>query len=673
MPAAQLEPVVRFIRDCVHHAQLSDAQLLTRFAADRDEGAFSALIRRHGPLVFGVCRRALRDTHAAEDAFQATFLLLARKASSLACPERLSNWLYGVACRVAARARAREARRRSCESKAPMPAPTMPDQAADWRDLRAVLDEEINRLPTRQRDAVVLCYLEGQTNARAATLLGCPRGSVATLLARARRRLRQRLAGRELAVPAVLACTWLAQQAEATIMPASLTCSTVEAAMQCAAGGLQAAGLVSSPAVALAKGVVRDMFWKKLTVTIAFLLVLVTLAGAGASLTGRTALARQPAAQSAGPRNLPLSKALRRSLKHAGFRVHEGGGVLRISLPGADALNAERIAAQRLLNTEVAYWNLYGGYWTLYSREQGLRFAHETFRLSKLRYEAGQVKASEFHQARGQYELFRAQRGQAISSVLEFERQLRNLMGMGIEDGTLFVPSDAPTLALCHPDWNAALNEALSKRPELRMTRQEIKAAQMKLTLAKNQVLPDLRFTAAYDCKSLGTRLDGADLGLTGTDINAFGSLAQMHYSDWMVGFCLASVQIRQAQLTLARAMETLKNQELKTRRFLDRQCEQISFAHKQIGGYRDQRVAFGELLRARNEEYKAGRGTLDILLETQRFWADALSSEYAAIATYNNALASFEFAKGAALKRHKISMEEIRSRGPAQPAVRRP
>jgi hypothetical protein len=319
-----------------------------------------------------------------------------------------------------------------------------------------------------------------------------------------------------------------------------------------------------------------------------------------------------------------------------------------------------------LLNLEVAYWNLYGGYWTLYSREQGLRFAYEAFKLSKFRYEAGQVKAADFYQTRGQYELFRAQRVQALSQVLEFERQLRALLGMDIEDGCRLVPSDSPTLAPYHPDWCSALDEALNKRPELYMTRQEIKAAQMNLILAKNQLLPDLRFTSTYDFNSIGTRLDGSDINGP-ANINALKNLAQMHNSDWAVGLRMivplgwrfASTQIRQAQLSLERTMETLKDQELKTRSYLGRQYEQISIAYEQIRANRAQREAFGEQLRARNEEYKAGRGTLDTLLEAQRFWADALNSEYSSIVTYNNALVTWEFAKGTIMQHDNIVIAE--------------
>jgi outer membrane protein TolC len=326
----------------------------------------------------------------------------------------------------------------------------------------------------------------------------------------------------------------------------------------------------------------------------------------------------------------------------------------------------ERNVIQMLLNAEVAYWNLYGAYWQLYSREQGLRFAYEAYKLSKYRYEAGQVKAADFYQTKGQYELFRAQRVQAISTVLENERQLRNLLSMDIEDGTRLMPSDSPTLAPYHPDWKTSLEDTLSKRPELYMARQEVKVAQMNLMLAKNALLPDLRFTSTYDYNAAGGRLDGRTTGAV-PNANALRNLASGQFSDWTIGLRLiipigyrfAFGQVRQAQLELARTMEILKDQELKAQSFLGRYYEQISVSYEQIRANRAQREAFGEQLRARQEEYKAGRGTLDILLEAQRFWADALASEYAAIVTYNNNLVEFEYAKGTIMQHDNVTISE--------------
>jgi RNA polymerase sigma factor (sigma-70 family) len=253
-------------------ADLSDGQLLARFINGREESAFAALVQRHGPMVLGVCRRACGDWHAAEDAFQATFLVLARKASSLRRPERLAAWLHGVAHRTACKARSEAARRLARERQAARPpaAPSCDDLAT--REVRDILDEEIGRLPARNRIAVVLCYLEGKTNAEAAAILGCSRGSVATLLARARERLRRRLGQRGLAAAAGHG---------PLNVPALLAGSTVRAVVASVCGqGTQAA----TTAAALAEGVVRGMMLSKWKIA-GTILLLTALAATGVGVT----------------------------------------------------------------------------------------------------------------------------------------------------------------------------------------------------------------------------------------------------------------------------------------------------------------------------------------------------------------------------------------------------
>src|SRR5262249_1365227 len=160
--------------------------LLQRWLARRDEAAFELLLWRHGPMVLALCRRLLRHAQDAEDAFQATFLTLVRKAGSIANREALAAWLYKVAYRVALRARAAAA------TRAALPITSMDLPAAEpaqdllWRDLRPVLDEEVSRLPARFRGPFVLCYLEGKTNEQAARELGCPLGTVLSRLSRGR-------------------------------------------------------------------------------------------------------------------------------------------------------------------------------------------------------------------------------------------------------------------------------------------------------------------------------------------------------------------------------------------------------------------------------------------------------------------------------------------------------
>jgi RNA polymerase sigma factor (sigma-70 family) len=174
----------------------TDSQLLARFAQSRDGAAFEQLVRRYGSMVLGVCRRVLGDANDAEDAFQATFLVLVRRAPSITQPDLLGNWLYGVAYRVARKARAQRAKR--AQQKAPTPAMSSPDPLVDavLRELQEQLDEELERLPTKYRAPLVLCYLEGLSNREAAQRLGWPVGSISHRLARGREMLRQRLQDR---------------------------------------------------------------------------------------------------------------------------------------------------------------------------------------------------------------------------------------------------------------------------------------------------------------------------------------------------------------------------------------------------------------------------------------------------------------------------------------------
>jgi RNA polymerase sigma factor (sigma-70 family) len=266
----------------------SDARLLERFAVAHDETAFEVLVQRFGPMVLGVCRRVLGDVHAAEDAFQATFLILAKKARSLTRQELVGNWLYGVAYRTARRAKADAARWHARERQAPMV--TAPDPLVEvtaW-DLRAVLDEEINRLPAKYRRPFVLCYLEGKTNEEAARKLAWPRGTVFTRLARARELLRTRLTRRGITLSGAGLAAFLTQETTAAV-PVALLGSTTRAAALFAAGNTAVAGAISTRAATLAEGALRAMFMSKMKATLTVLVVIVTLASGG-TLYGYRAL-----------------------------------------------------------------------------------------------------------------------------------------------------------------------------------------------------------------------------------------------------------------------------------------------------------------------------------------------------------------------------------------------
>jgi RNA polymerase sigma factor (sigma-70 family) len=216
---------------------LTDAQLLERFVSRRDEPAFAALMVRHGPMVLCLCRQMLRDKQEAEDAFQASFLVLARNAASIRKRPSLSSWLYGVAYRVAARLRGGAARRRTREA-ADVDLSELPSAAEPANpDLQPVLHEEIRRLPVKYRAPVVLCYLESKTNEEAASQLSWPVGTVKARLSRARDMLRMRLARRGMGVPTLFGHSPASTRNTASVLPIFLFNSTIHAAMRIVTSG----------------------------------------------------------------------------------------------------------------------------------------------------------------------------------------------------------------------------------------------------------------------------------------------------------------------------------------------------------------------------------------------------------------------------------------------------
>jgi RNA polymerase sigma factor (sigma-70 family) len=213
-----------------------DDVLLERFTARREEAAFAELVRRHGPLVLGICRRVLQHEQDSEDAFQAVFCVLARKAGTIRRGTAVGSWLYAVATRIARKAKAARVRRRMRESELPnVPAPDNPPES-EWRELWPILDEEVNRLPERYRQPFVLCHLEGKTTQEAAAELRCPRGTVTSRLTRARERLRARLVRRGLALSAGALAAAVSRQTATAAVPAELARTAVQTGLGYSAG-----------------------------------------------------------------------------------------------------------------------------------------------------------------------------------------------------------------------------------------------------------------------------------------------------------------------------------------------------------------------------------------------------------------------------------------------------
>jgi RNA polymerase sigma factor (sigma-70 family) len=246
------------------YRDLADSDLLDRFVQARDEVAFTALIERHGPMVFGVCRRALPNFHDAEDACQATLLVLARKAASVRNKTTLSNWLHGVACRVAANLKRDHSRRNSREQGVNALTATDPAAEITWREVQTVLDEEMQRLPERYRAPLILCYLECATRDEAAKLLGLSPTTLHGRLERARRLLRNRLAKRGLTLAAAMSAATLTETVAQAALAPTLVVSSTKAALLLATGQSLAESGIATPVLVLTKEALKTMFLTKL-------------------------------------------------------------------------------------------------------------------------------------------------------------------------------------------------------------------------------------------------------------------------------------------------------------------------------------------------------------------------------------------------------------------------
>lgn len=270
-------------------AAQGDAHLLQRFSANRDETAMAELIARHGLLVFGVCQRVLQNSHDAEDAFQAVFLVLARRAAAIRKPASLASWLFGVALRLAMKMKADASKRRQHENSVPVAPSTPPDDLA-WRELQSALDQELGRLPERQRLPLLLCYLEGLSQEEAAARLGWPRGTLKRRLECGRDALRQRLTRRGLTLAGGLLAVLPAQESLAAGLSAAVRAGLPRAAALFAARHQPTAGLVADRAPALAEGMLKAMTASRVK-SLSLLLALSTAVLATAGLVGYSLIA----------------------------------------------------------------------------------------------------------------------------------------------------------------------------------------------------------------------------------------------------------------------------------------------------------------------------------------------------------------------------------------------
>jgi len=325
MTKGGLPAILRHLRRTVAveagDSSASDADLLGRFIDSRDGIAFEAVVRRHASMVWNVCGRVLHDEADVEDAFQAVFLTLVRKAHTIDRRASVASWLHRVAYRVAVEARRQAARRFAREVHTMEHHLSQPGDDAAWRELQLVLDEEVCRLPEKYRAPVVLCYLQGRSNTEAARQLELPSGTVVTRLAWARRRLRKRLTQRGLSVSAALLSGGIIQRAEAAVVPQRLIDVTLRSSIRLASGATAAAGAETATALELSRAVTGTISAAqvKFTAVIAASLV---IAGGAAALRGRL--------PDGDPQPHPPATTLPQSDEVA-------------ARPGADALGIERV------------------------------------------------------------------------------------------------------------------------------------------------------------------------------------------------------------------------------------------------------------------------------------------------------------------------------------------
>jgi outer membrane protein TolC len=366
------------------------------------------------------------------------------------------------------------------------------------------------------------------------------------------------------------------------------------------------------------------------------------------------------------------------------FNFPVGASPFATNLPGQSSILVTRIRRDQsqvtfesqvnfmLANLETAYWNLYSAYYNLYAQEEGLRQSYDGYRFTEARVRAGTDPPQQLDQSRAQLELFRSQVYTARNQVLDSERSLRDFMGLRSDDGYRLVPVDEPNMAPYEPDFYESANETMAYRPDLMILRQEVKISQLQLRLTKNLRQPDLRFISSYDIAGLGTRLDGSqNIGADGsTPGNALASLGANQFNSWNVGLRMdvplgfrdTNAQVRQAQLLMTKNYVQLRNAELKALEYLTQQYRQVIYAHALIRPLTERRKALQLFLykfRIRIEIGSYQSQEYLNYLTGQRDLADSIRQEFAAIATYNSALAQFQFAKGTILRYNNIHLQE--------------
>jgi RNA polymerase sigma factor (sigma-70 family) len=607
--------------------ELTDGQLLERFSTGHGEIAelaFEALVDRHGPMVLRVCRAQLADQHDTQDAFQATFLILIKKARALWIRDSLGPWLHQVAFRTASCARSNAARRRRHEGRvAELAANRLGREEQPSSELERVLHAEINRLPECYRIPIVLCDLEAHSCEEAARRMGCPVGTVKSWRFRGRQRLRDRLIRLGLAPSAALVTAIAADDANAAVSK-----EIVRTAMR-ALSQWMTSGEVSASVRMLVKGVLRTMvigkFW---TTAAAFFAVVFLPARAGAVAwgvaddskpAGDEGQAKVPAPplptesqalahtlartldETRDPWLLTLPQAIQIDLELSELvrviSIGQGGTPSKIA-PLKGGTELERFRSElmaHIRSIEQQYWNLDQAHAQRRASEQAVRFAKEILKHEQTELNAGRGTIASVAEAAQRFEQFNLDLVTRTMDVTTSERLLRNLMGLPWPDHRRIIPVSVPTEAQIEPEWEASLAVMLEKHPDVVRSRALVKEAE-------------------------------ADLSADG------------------------AVQLKRRQESLKQVIHETTHSLARFFLGLDANFKQFKTASRL-------RQASASRLEAQQAYYKEGRSTIDRLMDAVAQNATAVATEAQYKSTFNTSIVALEEAKGTLLEFKQIAL----------------
>jgi RNA polymerase sigma factor (sigma-70 family) len=647
---------------------LSDTQLLSRFAARRDETAFEALLARHGPMVLTVCRAVLRDPFDAEDAFQATFLVLARKAGSSWTEGQLGGWLHKVAYRIAVRASADLSRRRAHERRVALAAVIEYTPVASDDAVWPALHDEIARLPDKFRIPIVLCYLEGLTQPQAAAHLRCGEATLRRRLAGARERLRLRLALRGFAPIAAAQAASLARQAR-TAVPGLCARRTTRAVLRVAAGEAMAT-VVSARVVRLTQGGLSMITngSKYTAFTLLSFVAVATLAGvvgAGDDKTAAQTADRVPPSKATVVQPEPavidpplkptaatniseikagkewpmtLAHAFRIAMENSkavrvlavsadgipigGFDPRTGGPANDDRQPNSPALVIGRLDAAaspwlfkselmaHCRSVEQRYWNLAAAHAQMASSRQAVAMGQEILDRAQAELKKGRGTLADVAEASQRLEQFHLDLTSRTSDVVTTECALRNVLGLPAADNRRIIPMSKPTAELVDPDWVTCLTEMKREQPDIVVN-----------TLAVTELAEPTSFEP-------------------GRTIRALSSVEQERKE--------SQRKDRQEKLRQVLHLQT---------HALARSFLEVDANYKQIMTATRMRTSATARLDAQRAFYNEGRITIDRLLDAVSQYVTAAATEFQYKTHYNIALTHLSEAKGTLLADREIAV----------------